>query len=185
MGGEEICVLKAQMVIDRAVENHVGLVLNSGGGSTHQAGALMAWGLDGLGQVAFTFNTKVMAARSEAREGCAVFAVGNFQQMRGRKVKGEIAANMFDIVSKLSGVVVLAWGERSGGRCYCDVLAHQGFAEPRGRCVQGASPNLRRRCGSHPPICCSSLCCGIGLPPLLLALIQLSALRRIECGELW
>ena len=59
--------MKAQPGVMGAVENHVGLVLDCGGGA-HVAGALVRGGPSGLGQVAFTFNAKVMATGAEAGE---------------------------------------------------------------------------------------------------------------------
>ena len=67
IGGEEVCVLKTQTVVNGAVENHVGLVLY-GGGATLQAGAHVAGGPDGLRQVAFPFNAKIMAPGSKTAE---------------------------------------------------------------------------------------------------------------------
>ena len=66
--GEEVCVLEAQTLVKWAVENHVGLVFNGRWVGALQAGALIAGGLDGLGQVAFPFDAKVMAGGAEARE---------------------------------------------------------------------------------------------------------------------
>ena len=46
----------------------MGLVFN-GGRSTQEAGAFMGGGLDGLWQIAFPFDAKVMATGSKASEG--------------------------------------------------------------------------------------------------------------------
>lgn len=46
VGREQVCVLKAQVVVKGAVEDHVCLVLN-GGGSALQTGAMGAGGLGG------------------------------------------------------------------------------------------------------------------------------------------
>ena len=66
--------METQVIVKGAMENQVGLVLD-GRGSAHETGALVAWGLDGRGKVAFAFNAKVMATGAEAGEGGAVFAV--------------------------------------------------------------------------------------------------------------
>ena len=68
VGGEEVCVLEAQTLIKWAVENHVGLIFNGSWVGALQTSALVARCLDGLGQVAFPFDAKVMAGGAEARK---------------------------------------------------------------------------------------------------------------------
>ncbi len=62
--GEEVSVLKTQILIDGAMENHVRLIFNVGG-STLKACAFMARGLCRLRQVAFLFNAKIMTTSPE------------------------------------------------------------------------------------------------------------------------
>ena len=92
VGGEQLCVLKTQAVVYGAVENHVGFVLYGGGG-TLQASAHVAGGPDGLRQVAFAFNAKVMATSSKTAERDAVFDVCDFMQVGDRVGKGHIATD--------------------------------------------------------------------------------------------
>ena len=83
--GEEVSVLQTQTLIDGTDENHVELIFNKGGGATLQTSALMAGGLDGLRQVAFPFNAKVMAAGSEPAQSNAMLAISHFMQVGCRQ----------------------------------------------------------------------------------------------------
>ena len=77
---KEVCVLKAQIIVDGALENHVGLIFNASG-CTLEACAFMAGGLEGLWQVAFPFNAKVMATGPKTAQSNAMLAVCNFKQV--------------------------------------------------------------------------------------------------------
>ena len=71
----------------------MGLVFN-GGRSTQEAGALMGGGLDGLWQIAFPFDAKVMATGSKASEGDTAIGVIDFKQVRCWLGEGQAAANV-------------------------------------------------------------------------------------------
>jgi hypothetical protein len=75
------------------MENHVGLIFNISG-CTLKACAFMAGGLDGLRQVAFPFNAKVMATSAKSAKASAKFAVKNRNQVWCRLVKRKVAANV-------------------------------------------------------------------------------------------
>ena len=79
--GEEVSVLKTQVLVDGAVENHVGLIFDVAR-STLKACAFMARGLCRLRQVAFPFNAKIMATGSETAQSNAVFAICDLKQVR-------------------------------------------------------------------------------------------------------
>lgn len=77
---EQICVLKAQIVKDGAVENHVKLIINARR-RTSEACAFMAGGLEGLWQVAFPFDAKMVATGPETAHSNAMLAVCDFKHM--------------------------------------------------------------------------------------------------------
>jgi hypothetical protein len=60
----------------------------------------MAGGLDGLWQVAFPFNAKVMATCPETAQSNAMFVVGNFKQVWCRNVERKVAVNVMQIIGK-------------------------------------------------------------------------------------
>ena len=93
LGWEEVCVLKAQIIIDGAMVNNVGLILNVGR-CAQQTCALMAGGLDGLWQVAFPFNAKMVAACPKSTEGNAVLVVCDLEQVGGGQVQGQVGADV-------------------------------------------------------------------------------------------
>jgi hypothetical protein len=88
VGGEQVCVLEAQVVIDGAVESHVGVVLDGRGG-TLEAGALGKGGPGGRGEIALPLDAKVVAASPKPAECKAVGRVGYLEQMGGGEMKGQ------------------------------------------------------------------------------------------------
>ena len=90
------------MVVNGAVENHVGLVFY-GGRSAQMTGAFMSGGPSGLGQVAFPFDAKVMAIGSKATERKTVLTVGDFKQVGGRMWIGQVTANVLQVIGKFVG----------------------------------------------------------------------------------
>ena len=70
----------------------------------------MAGGLNGLRQVSFSFNSKVMAAGSKSGKANAVPVVRHRQEVGGRFTKGLGAADVGEVVAKL--VAVRAVGSR-------------------------------------------------------------------------
>jgi hypothetical protein len=105
------------------VENHVGLVFNGKWVGALQADALMAGGLDGLRQIAFPFNAKVMAGGTEAREADAVGGVGDSGEVRGGLGQWQVITDAIKIVSKFGGLAALA------GICFLCPLHHGTFVE--------------------------------------------------------
>ena len=70
----------------------------------------MAGGLNGLRQVSFSFNSKVMSAGSKSGKANAVAVVRHRQEVGGRFTKGLGAADVGEVVAKL--VAVRAVGSR-------------------------------------------------------------------------
>ena len=70
----------------------------------------MDGGLDGLWQVAFTFNAKVMATSPEAGKGHTMFAVVNNTQVWGHVCQWQVAANAMQVIAKfVSATMAYCW----------------------------------------------------------------------------
>ena len=100
------------MIIDGAMENHVRLIFDRSWVGTLQAGALMAGGLGGLGQIAFPFDAKVMATGSKASKGGALGGVRNGKKVGSNLAKREFAANVRKVISKFAAAPCW-WGRPS------------------------------------------------------------------------
>ena len=95
----------------------------------------MQWGFQMWREIAFPFNTKVMATGSKTRQGDAVFDVKNFKQVRGWLVQWLVTTDVLYIVGKFVGLAcsiaaaITATGTAtvSGGgglrRCWLEGLA--------------------------------------------------------------
>jgi hypothetical protein len=77
-------------------------------------------------EIAFPFDTKVMATGSKTTQSNAVFAVKNFKQVRGRLVQGQIATDVLYVVGKFvclacsmaTAVTASVAASASGGGCF-------------------------------------------------------------------
>ena len=63
----------------------------------------MGGGLNGLGQVAFPFNAKVMAIGPETTKRKAMLVICNLKQMNGGLRVGQVAANVLQVIGEFVG----------------------------------------------------------------------------------
>ncbi len=69
----------------------------------------MGLGLNGLWQITFPFNAKVVAASSKTAQINAMLAVGNLEQVGCGVAKWQVATDVMQVIGKLVGAVGVAF----------------------------------------------------------------------------